>query len=112
MGAFVAPETVSFDSLVEFGAGGPTFVTTALSVLLILNVFMGIFNVLPLPPLDGSAVFTLVLPEQHRAWLREVESNRAISMVGLLVAWQVFPMVTAPVFSAMLRLVHPGESYF
>lgn len=112
MGVFTAPETVSFDSLVEFGAAGPTFVTTALSVLLILNVFMGIFNLLPLPPLDGSAVFSLVLPERHRGWLREVEANRAISMVGLVVAWQVFPMVTDPLFSAVLRLVHPGESYF
>jgi hypothetical protein len=34
MGLFIAPETVSFDSLVET-ATGPTFLTTALSVLLI-----------------------------------------------------------------------------
>ena len=52
MGPFIAPETVSFDSLVETAAG-PTFVTTTLSVLLILNVFVGMFNLLPLPPLDA-----------------------------------------------------------
>jgi len=41
---------------------------------------------LPLPPLDGSSVFSLVLPDRHRARLREVESNPAISMLGLFIA--------------------------
>ena len=110
MGLFIAPETVSFDSLVET-ATGPTFLTTALSVLLILNVFMGTFNLLPLPPLDGSAIFSVMLPEKHRTWLRHAESNPAISMIGLVVAWQLFPMATDPLFSMLLRMIHPGETY-
>jgi Zn-dependent protease len=110
MGLFIAPETVSFDSLVET-VTGPTFLTTALSVLLILNVFMGTFNLLPLPPLDGSAIFSVMLPEKHRTWLRHVESNPGISMIGLVVAWQLFPMATDPMFSMLLRVIHPGETY-
>jgi Zn-dependent protease len=110
VGVFVAPDTVSFDSVVET-AGGATFMTTALSVLLVLNIFLGIFNLLPLPPLDGSAVFSLALPDRHRTRLREVESNPAISMLGLFIAWQVFPMVTDPLFSTLLWIVHPGEAY-
>src|SRR6185437_7231707 len=55
LGWFVAPESVSVDSIVEM-AGGPSYVTTMLSVLLVQNVFLGSFNLLPLPPLDGSAV--------------------------------------------------------
>jgi Zn-dependent protease len=110
VGLFVAPDTVSFDSVVET-AGGATFVTTALSVLLVLNIFLGIFNLLPLPPLDGSSVFSLALPDRHRTWLREVESNPAISMLGLFIAWQVFPMVTDPLFSTLLWIVHPGDTY-
>jgi hypothetical protein len=34
-----------------------------------------------------------------------------MSMVGLLVAWRVFPMFTGPLFSFLLALVHPGVSY-
>jgi Zn-dependent protease len=30
-------------------------VTTALSVLLVMNVFLCVFNLLPLPPLDEAA---------------------------------------------------------
>ena len=55
---FIAPQRVAFDSIVEFAAGGPTFVTTGLSVLLVMNVFLCAFNLLPLPPLDGAAVMT------------------------------------------------------
>ena len=110
MGLFIAPETVAFDSLVET-ATGPTFLTTALSVLLILNVFMGTFNLLPLPPLDGSAIFSVMLPDRHRGWLHHAGSNPAISMIGLVVAWQVFPMATDPLFSMLLRVIHPGETY-
>ena len=29
-------------------------------------------------------------------------------MVGLLVAWLVFPRVSSPLFSLVIRLLHPG----
>jgi hypothetical protein len=32
-------------------------------------------------------------------------------IVGLLVAWRIFPMMARPLFSLVLRLVHPGLSY-
>jgi Zn-dependent protease len=111
-GWFVAPSTVSFDSIVELAsAGGPSFPTTLLSVLLVMNVFQFVFNLLPFPPLDGSAILTGFLPERYADTLREMQSNAIMPMVGLLIAWKVFPLVTDPLFSALLRLVHPGESY-
>jgi Zn-dependent protease len=60
-GWFVAPESVSLDSIVEL-AKGPSYLTSMLSVLLVQNVFLGTFNLLPLPPLDGSAVLSGLLP--------------------------------------------------
>lgn len=111
-GWFVAPQQVSFDSIVEFAAvGHASFVTSLLSVMLVMNVFLFAFNLLPLPPLDGSAVLNGLLPDPHAEALRNLQSNAMMSMVGLLIAWQVFPLVTDPLFSALLRLVHPFESY-
>jgi Zn-dependent protease len=77
-----------------------------------MNVFLCVFNLLPLPPLDGAAVLTLVLPEHHANTVREFQSQAMMSMLGLVVAWQVFPFVTDPIFSAVLRLVHPYDSYY
>ena len=110
-GWFIAPEHVTFDSIVEIADGGSTFITTLLSVFLVMNVFLCIFNLLPRPPLDGSAVLNGVLPERHAAQLREFQSNAMMSMVGLVIAWQVFPLVTHPIFSLLLRIVHPSDSY-
>jgi Zn-dependent protease len=112
-GWFVAPEHVSLDSVIEFAAaGGPSFATTMLSVLLVMNVFLCAFNLLPLPPLDGAAVFTVFLPENQAVKVREFQATGIMSMFGLLIAWQVFPLVTHPLFSVVLRLVYPNESYF
>ena len=76
-----------------------------------MNVFLCAFNLLPLPPLDGAAVLNGFLPERHAHRLMELQSNAMMSMVGLVIAWQVFPFFTDPLFSALLRLVHPFDSY-
>jgi Zn-dependent protease len=111
-GWFVAPAHVNFDSVVEMAnGGGPSFITTMLSVFLVMNVFLCVFNLLPLPPLDGSAVLNGLLPERHAERLREFQSNAMMSMVGLIVAWRVFPLITDPLFVLLLRIVHPFDSY-
>lgn len=109
---FIAPEHVSFDSVAELsGAAGPSFITTLLSVFLVMNVFLFVFNLLPLPPLDGAAVLNGLLPERHAVALMELQSNAMMSMLGLVIAWQVFPFITDPLFSALLRIAHPFDSY-
>jgi Zn-dependent protease len=111
-GLFVAPETASLDSIVELASQGPSYITTMLSVLIVQNVFLGSFNLLPLPPLDGSAVLTGLLSERHAAAMRNFSTNGMMSMMGLLVAWQIFPMATDPLFSLVLRLLYPESSYY
>ena len=111
-GWFVPPDNVNFDSVVELAAtGAPSFITSFLSILLVMNVFLCVFNLLPLPPLDGSAVLSGVLPRDQARALESFQANPMMSMVGLLVAWQVFPLITSPLFGVILRLVHPSESY-
>lgn len=111
-GMFMAPERATFHALVADGStGDPNFLGTVLSVLLVLNVFVGLFNLLPLPPLDGFSVVSIFLPEEHAAKWRAIQSNAAMSMAGLFIAWQVFPLITGPLFSMLLKVVHPGQSY-
>jgi Zn-dependent protease len=80
-------------------------------VFLVLNVFLGAFNLLPLPPLDGASVITLLLPDQFATQVRQLATNGMFSMVGLVIAWQVFPAIARPLFSFVLLLVHPGVGY-
>jgi Zn-dependent protease len=82
-----------------------------LSILLVLNVLLAAFNMIPLPPLDGASVLGLLLPPQLSWRMREVTATPMFQIVGLLVAWRIFPMMARPLFSLVLRLVHPGLSY-
>jgi Zn-dependent protease len=110
-GWLVSPDSVNFSRIVTTASGSADFATTALSVLLMFNVIAGTFNLLPLPPLDGSAIITIFLPDRLAEGLRALQSNGAFSLLGLLVAWRVFPLMTGPLFSTVLRLVHPDVSY-
>jgi Zn-dependent protease len=111
VGIFVAPARANISHVVAMASGEADLASTALSVLLMLNVLLGTFNLLPLPPLDGGSVFSIFLPESLGRRVREFQRNGAFSMIGLVVAWRVFPLLTGPLFSAVLRLVHPGAAY-
>jgi Zn-dependent protease len=110
-GYFTTPATANFSRVVSAAAGGSDFVATLLSVFLMLNVILGTFNLLPLPPLDGGSVFSIFLPEDLGRRLRELQRNGSLSLVGLIVAWNLFPYLTSPLFTTVLKLVHPGASY-
>ena len=110
-GWFEAPQSVRFDHLVEaVGTAGSIF-GALLSVFLMLNVFLFAFNLIPLPPLDGSSVITLALPPSAAETLRVWSATPMFQLAGLLVAWQIFPTVTGPLFMLVLYLVHPNHSY-
>jgi Zn-dependent protease len=79
------------------------FTTRALSVLISLNALLAVFNLIPLPPLDGSAVIDMVLPERYAGIMRRL--GPAGSMLGLVVAWKVFPSLAGPIHAVVERLV-------
>jgi Zn-dependent protease len=110
-GWFDAPASVNFSHIVGAADGEPSAMATFLSILLMFNVIAGTFNLLPLPPLDGSAVITVFLPDSLAKQFRELERNGAFSIIGLLIAWRVFPLMMDPLFALVLKLVHPDASY-
>jgi Zn-dependent protease len=110
-GWFVPAPHATFERLVMTPGGLESLLGTMLSILLVLNVLLAAFNMIPLPPLDGASVLGLLLPPQLSWRMREVTATPMFQIVGLLVAWRIFPMLARPLFSLVLRLVHPGLSY-
>jgi Zn-dependent protease len=113
-GVFAPPDQVTLDRLVESAVisdplGLFAFAATGLSVLLTLNVLLFAFNLLPLPPLDGASVLTLALPERAARRVREFATMPGMSFVGILAAWRFFPMLSEPVFGALVAWLHPGQ---
>jgi len=54
-------------TIVLFEIGTNEIVIYILSVILKLNLLLAIFNLIPIPPLDGSKVFAMILPKKEAA---------------------------------------------
>lgn len=77
--------------------GNSDFAATALFVMFSLNLLLGVFNLLPVPPLDGSSVIMLFMPEDRaRGYLDWVRSG-TFAMPGLLAGLIIFRYVFPPV---------------
>jgi Zn-dependent protease len=109
-GWFAPPSVANFSSVVE-SLNGPSGLSTFLSVFLMLNVLLGTFNLLPMPPLDGGAVLSAFLPDGPRQQLRDLMSSGAASLLGLVIAWKVFGYLSGPLFSLVLTALHPALQY-
>ena len=78
-----------------------------LSVLFSINVILGTFNLIPLPPLDGYAMVPLVLNDRMRdKWFGLFSGGG--SLLGLIIAFVVFSQVMPPVFHAAIGLLYSG----
>lgn len=89
-----------FDVVVPMAqnAGFMEPLVTLLSILLILNVTLGVFNLLPIPPLDGSHVLEEVLPYRMAQAYEQIRPYGFILLLALL--WTpVLGWIIRPVYS-------------
>lgn len=105
-GVWIVPQDeISLDRLVAAAPGAAGLVDAAgrfLSVLMGLNLILGVFNLLPFPPLDGIAVVAGIAPPV-RALYQKLRAIPAMGIVGVIVAWRVSPYVVGPVLRAAVR---------
>lgn len=61
-----------------------TGIQLVLSMLVLYNINFAIFNMLPLPPLDGSKVLLVLLPEEYAYRLMSLERYSFIILIALM----------------------------
>jgi Zn-dependent protease len=112
-GVFQAPARLNSLNLVEAASGGAMAgAARVLSVLFSLNLLLGIFNLIPLPPLDGFSVVGLFLPERAiAAWNRFGHSLGAFSFLGLIMAWRLIDGLYGTIFGLGVSLLYPDLTY-
>lgn len=80
--------------------------TDFLEIWVVLNVVLAVFNIMPIPPLDGSKVLAMFLPPRAREVYRSWEPYGALFM---LVVFFLFPgaifAIVNPVVEGLLALL-------
>jgi Zn-dependent protease len=110
LGWFRVPGVASFQRITEavdpdtFG-----FAAALLSIFFTLNLILGVFNLLPLPPLDGHTGITLLMAE--RTGLRFLDATRdpSLALMGIVAGSYLFSNYVLPVLlMGALRVLYPN----
>jgi len=83
----------------------PVTMAVLFSFIVFINILLAVFNLLPLPPLDGSKIFTIILPRKY-AWDFERFGFLGIFIVLLFVFFfsNVIFDITAFIFNFIVGL--------
>jgi Zn-dependent protease len=113
MEIFVPPERAAFGVLTHTEASAAWDAAgRLLSIVFSLNLLLFVFNLLPVPPLDGSAAITLFMSRNvTRRYQEMIWGSPMLGFLGIFVAWQLFPAIFRPVFTTAISLIYPGASY-
>ena len=86
-------------------------IMTMLEYAIIVNVGLGVFNLIPLPPLDGSKVLMGFLPYNAKRWFEEHEKVFYIIFIVIwitpiasLIISPVINVITSGIYSLVSRL--------
>lgn len=111
-GYFEAPESASFTHMIAPLAGGAVpGICVLLSIAFSLNLLLFAFNLLPLPPLDGSAIFEMMLSGRMQELYKAFRAQPYAAMIGIFIAWNIFSPLYRPVRLLALNLLYPGMGY-
>jgi Zn-dependent protease len=106
LGYLEVPTHISLTRVMTGTSGYWSSVAVLLSMLFILNLMLAVFNLLPVPPLDGSGAVLLFLRQDQVAAYQNLLQHPLMSLIGLLVAWYLFSPLLWPVLRVALRLLY------
>lgn len=77
-------------TLLVNAAGQTEWLATGLFYFILVNIFLGLFNLLPIPPFDGSHIVGGLLPARLRGVWEQIQGVGMVLLVVLIAASWVF----------------------
>lgn len=98
---------IVFGLVLRFVSAIPFATALAVSVIVYINILLGVFNLVPIPPLDGSKILAGFLPYRYERQLLMLE--RWGMFLVILFIFFLFPLLS-PVIPFMFRFI-TGSSF-
>lgn len=70
----------------------------------LLNVFLGIFNLIPIPPLDGSHILEAILPYKYRRYYQALSVYGIFILMALVLTNGLY-IIISPILNLFLYLL-------
>jgi Zn-dependent protease len=112
-GALLVPNKIRFGHIAGATQEGSSWETAAflLGVIFSMNLLLFVFNLLPLPPMDGSGALPLVLTERATAAYQDfIYGNPMLGLIGMFAAWQLIGPIFEKIFAGAVGLLY-GVQY-
>ncbi len=111
-GFFNAPEAVTFTQVtVAASPGFANSVAIVISIFFSLNLILLVFNLIPVPPLDGSAIVMLLMSDSAAEKYQTFLSQPAFQIMGLVAAWELVDVIFPAAQILALAMLYPGHIY-
>lgn len=86
------------------GSSVPGFVVAGTKYLILINLVLGVFNLIPIPPLDGSRILTSLLPLRLASRMLSLE-RWGVVLVMLLLACGFLDRILHPAVAFLARML-------
>ncbi|MBP1750640.1 MAG: Peptidase, partial [Deltaproteobacteria bacterium] len=82
---------------------------SALGIIAYINILLAAFNIIPIPPLDGSKILMSFLPNEYRYSLERLEPYGMFIIIGLLYIGLLNPVIRLfqSIILAMIKIFLP-----
>lgn len=112
LGYFHMPASAGMSHVVEAaGSGVPSFSATLLSITFVLNLVLGTFNLLPIPPLDGGTGVGVLMSEATAVRFYDWIHSQGYGLLLLFVAWYAYDKIFGFLFTLALNSLYPGSHW-
>lgn len=111
-GVFTQPSSIRFSEVAMASQPGMwSAVAFLVGIIFTLNLVLGILNLIPVPPLDGSSVVTLFVSENSARKINNFFHDSTFAIIGILLAWKIFDFIFNPLFTIAINLLYPEGHY-
>ena len=111
---FYPPASIGFTHVVEANSDGlAQGIAVLVSILFTLNLVLLVFNLIPVPPLDGTAIGEFVFKGEMLYKYRQLMSHPNLRVFGIFIAWMVMGRIFGPIHTLALNALYiwRGLSY-